>query len=128
MSNYKGQSDREIHDKAIGREYQSTGWIKKISIVFLSCVLALTLATPMLHADGLEIGPAIVGQPVRGTIPAPTINKVIYDAKTISGANVQTRTEGKKKVRATVYVTLKDKNGEVKKRILKLPFQVQDGR
>gem|GEM_PF-6023155 len=53
MSNDKRKSDRETHDKAIGKEHRSTGWIKKISIVFLSCVLALTLATPMLHAEDL---------------------------------------------------------------------------
>lgn len=73
MSNDKGKSDRGIHDKAIGKEHQSIGWIKKISIVFLSCVLALTLATPMLHADGLQIGPEIVGQPVGASqLPQPT--------------------------------------------------------
>ena len=115
MSNYEGKSDRGIHDKAIGMEHQSTGWIKKISIVFLSCVLALTLATPMLHAEDLGKGPEIVGQPVRqSTIPAPTIDKVFYDATTISGANVQRKRVGGKAVRSTVHVTLKDKNGNEK--------------
>ena len=75
MSNDKRKSDRETHDKAIGKEHRSTGWIKKISIVFLSCVLALTLATPMLHAEDLEIGPEIIGQPVRAVKP-PIVNIV----------------------------------------------------
>ena len=115
MSNYEGKSDRGIHDRAIGKKHQSTGWIKKISIVFLSCVLALTLATPMLHAEDLEIGPEIVGQPVRrSTLPAPIIGKVFYDATTISGANVQRKRVGGKTVRSTVHVTLKDKNGKEK--------------
>lgn len=65
--------------------------------------------------DGLEIGPEIIGQPVRGTIPAPTIKKVFYDATTISGGNVQRkRVKGVGTVRSTVYVTLKDKNGNEK--------------
>ena len=116
MSNYEGKSDRGIHDKAIGKKHQSTGWIKKISIVFLSCALALALATPMLHAEDLGKGPAIVGQPVRqSTLPAPTIGKVFCDATTISGANVQRKkVPGVGTVRSTVYVTLKDKNGVVK--------------
>lgn len=115
MSNYEGKSDRGIHDKAIGKKHQSTGWIKKISIVFLSCALALALATPMLHAEDLGKGPAIVGQPVRqSTLPAPTIGKVFYDATTISGANVQRKKVGGQTVRSTVYVTLKDKNGNEK--------------
>ena len=116
MSNYKRKSDRETNDRAIGKKHQSTGWIKKISIVFLSCVLALALATPMLHAEDLGKGPAIVGQPVRqSTLPAPTIGKVFYDATTISGANVQRKkVPGVGTVRSTVYVTLKDKNGVVK--------------
>lgn len=84
MSNDKRKSDRETHDKAIGKKHQSTGWIKKISIVFLSCVLALTLATPMLHAEDLEIGPAIVGQPVRAVKP-PIVNIVSIGDKTVSG-------------------------------------------
>lgn len=65
MSNDKRKSDRDPHDRAIGKKHQSTGWIKKISIVFLSCVLALTLATPMLHAEDLQIGPAIGGGRLR---------------------------------------------------------------
>ena len=65
--------------------------------------------------DGLELGSEIVGEAVaRGTIPAPTIDKVFYDATTISGANVQRKRVGGKVVRSTVYVTLKDKNGVVK--------------
>ena len=114
MSNYKGKSDREIHDKAIGKKHQSTGWIKKISIVFLSCILALTLATPMLHADDLEIGPEIVGQPVSKAVKAPTVNAVLYDATTISGANLAKDRINKQIVIATVHVTLKDKDGTVK--------------
>ena len=65
--------------------------------------------------DGLEIGPEIIGQPVRqSTLPAPTIGKVFYDATTISGANVQRKRVGGKTVRSTVWVTLKDKNGNEK--------------
>ncbi|WP_124061412.1 SHIRT domain-containing protein [Gordonibacter sp. Marseille-P4307] len=67
------------------------------------------------QGDGLEIGPEIIDQPVRqSTLPAPTIGKVFYDATTISGANVQRKRVGKDTVRSTVYVTLKDKNGNVK--------------
>ena len=68
-----------------------------------------------VQGDGLEIGPEIIDQPVRqSTLPAPTIGKVFYDATTISGANVQRKRVGKKTVRSTVYVTLKDKNGNEK--------------
>ncbi|WP_143803036.1 SHIRT domain-containing protein [Olsenella urininfantis] len=67
------------------------------------------------QGEDLEIGPEIVDQPVRqSTLPAPTIGKVFYDATTISGANVQRKRVGKKTVRSTVYVTLKDKNGNEK--------------
>ena len=65
-------------------------------------------------AGKIEIGPEIVGEPVRGTLPAPTINKVFYDSTTISGGNVQRKRINKETVRSTVYVTLKDSNGSVK--------------
>ncbi|MBY0585075.1 SHIRT domain-containing protein [Murdochiella sp. Marseille-P8839] len=115
MSNDKRKSDRDPHDRAIGKKHQSTGWIKKISIVFLSCVLALTLATPMLHAEDLQIGPAIGGGAVaRAAVPAPTIKKVFYDATTISGGGVHRGKLDGKTARGTVHVTLKDKNGNEK--------------
>lgn len=117
MSNDKRKSDRGIYDKAIGKKHQSTGWIKKISIVFLSCVLALTLATPMLHADGLQIGPAIVGEAVAQIdVKAPTVNAVFYDATTISGGNLAKYRDkvNKKTLIATVHVTLKGEDGTVK--------------
>ena len=67
------------------------------------------------QGDGLEIGPEIIGRPVRqSTLPAPTVKPVYYDATTISGANVQRKKVGGKVVRSTVYVTLKDKNDNEK--------------
>ncbi|PMB91097.1 InlB B-repeat-containing protein [Varibaculum cambriense] len=73
-------------------------------------------------ADGLEIGSELIGQPVRqSTLPAPTIGKVFYDATTISGANVQRKRVGGKTVRSTVYVTLKDKNGNEKSTVSATP-------
>ena len=114
-------------------------FLKRLAAIALVCVLGFTLSssslanaedqqissrageqsvTPTLEStpgDGLEIGPEIIGQPVRGTIPAPTIKKVFYDATTISGGNVQRkRVKGVGVVRSTVYVTLKDKNGNEK--------------
>lgn len=41
-------------------------------------------------------------------IPAPTIDKVFYDATTISGAGVHRARVGSKTVRGTIYVTLKN--------------------
>ena len=65
--------------------------------------------------DGLGLGPEIIDQPVRqSTIPAPTIDKVFYDATTISGGNVHRARVGGKIVRGTIYVTLKDEGGNVK--------------
>ena len=65
--------------------------------------------------DGLEISDENVAEAVRGTIPAPTIGKVFYDATSISGANVQRKkVKGVGTIRSTVYVTLKDKNGNEK--------------
>ena len=112
--------------------------LKRLAAIALVCVLGFTLSSSSLAnaedqqigsrageqsvnptlentpGDGLEIGPEIIGQPVRGTIPAPTIGKVFYDATTISGANVQRERVGGSIVRSTVYVTLKDKNGNEK--------------
>ena len=65
--------------------------------------------------DGLEISDENVGDAVRGTIPAPTIGKVFYDATSISGGNVQRKkVKGVGTIRSTVYVTLKDKNDNEK--------------
>ena len=70
-------------------------------------------------ASDLELGSENVPEAVRqSTLPAPTIGKVFYDATTISGDNVQrkrVKVSGKwQVVRSTVYVTLKDKNGNEK--------------
>ena len=46
-------------------------------------------------------------------IPAPTIDKVFYDATTISGAGVHRGRAGGKTVRGTIHVTLK--NGDTVK-------------
>ncbi|ETJ98192.1 hypothetical protein QP568_09845 [Propionimicrobium lymphophilum] len=73
------------------------------------------VGTDTQAGDGLDLGPEIIDQPVRqSTLPAPTIGKVFYDATTISGANVQRERVGGSIVRSTVYVTLKDKNGNEK--------------
>lgn len=65
--------------------------------------------------DGLEISPEIIGQGVgEGNIEAPTINNVFYKATTISGKKLHRDRVDGKIVRATVHVTLKDKNGKVK--------------
>ncbi len=67
---------------------------------------------------GLEFGPDLVGEPVKASVKAPTVNPVLYDATTISGANlakVKVK-DGKKYVTkiATVHVILKGKDGSVK--------------
>ena len=65
--------------------------------------------------DGMEIGPEIIGQGVgEGNIEAPTINNVFYKAKTISGKKLHRERVNGKVLRATVHVTLKDKDGTVK--------------
>ncbi|WP_410035052.1 hypothetical protein, partial [Anaerococcus kampingiae] len=67
-------------------------------------------------ASDLELGAENVPEAVRqSTVPAPTINKVFYDATTITGGNVQRkRVTGVGTVRSTVYVTLKDNKGNEK--------------
>lgn len=78
-------------------------------------------ANPVIENDAkeeegeLELGYEIVGDPVgEGTIPAPTITKAFIGTNTISGGNVHRDRVDGKPVRATVYVTLKDKNGNEK--------------
>lgn len=48
------------------------------------------------------------------TVKAPTVNAVLYDATTISGANLAKTKVNKKTVIATVHVTLKGEDGNVK--------------
>ena len=71
--------------------------------------------TDTQSGDGLELGPEIVDQPVRqSTVDTPTIFPVFVDATTISGGKLQRGRIDGKTVRGTVYVTLKDKNGNEK--------------
>lgn len=71
--------------------------------------------TDTQSGDGLELGPEIVDQPVRqSTVDTPTIFPVFVDATTISGGKLQRGRVDGKTVRGTVYVTLKDKNGNEK--------------
>lgn len=118
MSNYEGKSDRGIHDRAIGKKHQSTGWIKKISIVFLSCVLALTLATPMLHADDLEIGPEIIpeaiGAPETDSTLNPTVTTPKVGANKVSGKGLQKDLKAQPKKVGTIHVLVKDADGAQK--------------
>ena len=71
--------------------------------------------TDATQSDGLEIGPEIIGQQVRqSTLETPTISPVFVDATTISGGKLHREKVGGKVLRATVHVTLKDKNGNEK--------------
>ena len=63
----------------------------------------------------LEISNDNTQEAVRGTkIETPTIDKVFYDATTISGGNLHRGVLNGKQVRGTIHVTLKDKAGKVK--------------
>ena len=63
----------------------------------------------------LEISDDNTQEAVRGTkIETPTIDKVFYDATTISGGNLHRGKLNGKQVRGTIHVTLKDKDGKVK--------------
>ena len=67
-------------------------------------------------ADGLELGPEIIGQPVRaGDVPKPTINKVSIGDKKVSGRGLvgsgQRRASGKV---CEIHVTVTDESGVVK--------------
>ena len=65
--------------------------------------------------DGLEIGPEIIGQPVRKVdVKTPAVDPVFYDATTISGGKLAKARVDKKLVIATVYVTLKGEDGTEK--------------
>ena len=64
--------------------------------------------------DGLEISDEVKPEAVGAGIPAPTINKVFYDATSISGAGVHRARVSGKTVRGIIHVTLKDKNGTVR--------------
>ena len=78
-------------------------------------VSAPEVETDTQSGDGLELGPEIVDQPVRqSTVDTPTIFPVFVDATTISGGKLQRGRVNGKTVRGTVYVTLKDKNGNEK--------------
>ena len=55
------------------------------------------------------------------TVEAPTIDNVFYGATSISGKKLHRDRVGGKAVRATVYVTLKDKNGNVKDNVSVTP-------
>ena len=67
-----------------------------------------------VQGDGLEIGPEIIGQPVGAAVQAPTIDPVLYDATTISGKKLAKAKVNKQTVIATVHVTLKGEDGNVK--------------
>ena len=66
-------------------------------------------------ADVFEMGPEIVSEPVtKINVKKPTVNDVLYDATTISGANLAKAKVDKKTVIATVHVILKGEDGTVK--------------
>ena len=81
-------------------------------------------ASPVIEKDAkeekaeLELGDEIVGEPVGAAVKAPTVNPILYDATTISGADlakakvkVGNKTQN---VIATVHVTLKGEDGTTK--------------
>ena len=63
----------------------------------------------------LDISDVNIPDPVgKIDVKTPTVNPVLIDATTISGANLAKARVGKNNVIATVHVTLKDKNSKVK--------------
>ena len=66
-------------------------------------------------SNGLNIGDEIIGEAVKaGSIPTPTVKDIFIHGTTISGGNLhRVRVNGKTE-RATVHVTLKDKNNQIK--------------
>ena len=81
---------------------------QSLGACFLAFVMILTnvLGAVEVQAAGIE---------------APTINSVFIGDKSISGGKLHRDRVGNKTVRATVYVTLKDKNGVVKDNVSVTP-------
>ena len=74
------------------------------------------------QANELEISPEEVPEGVgRGEILAPGINKVFYGATSVSGTKLHRARVGGKVVRATVHVTVTDKNGNEKANVSVAP-------
>ena len=77
-------------------------------------------ANPAIENDAkeekaeLELGDEIAGDPVGAAVKAPTVNAVLYDDTTISGANLAKAKVGREIIIATVHVTLKGEDGTVK--------------
>ena len=115
MLNYKERSDSKSRENAIENKNKPNGWLKKVSVILLSCTLALLLLMPMLHAVGLEFGPEIIDEAVaRSGIEAPTITKAFIGTNTISGGDLHRGKINGKNARGTVHVTLKDSSGNEK--------------
>lgn len=73
-------------------------------------------------ADGLDIGPEIVEDAVgESAIEAPTIDNVFYGDTSVSGKNLHRAKVDGKTVRATVHVTVTDKNGNEKANVSVTP-------
>ena len=119
--NYKERFDSKSRENAIGNKNKSNGWLKKVSVTLLACTLALLMIMPMLHADGgLEIGPEIVGEALRGTkeidttISKPTINPVAIGSSVITGDGlVKPNRRKKANGPCKIHVTVMDENSAV---------------
>lgn len=74
---------------------------------------ALVENTDESDNDGLEISDEVKPEAVGAAVKEPTVNDVLYDATTISGANLAKARVNNKIVIATVHVTLKHKDGTV---------------
>ena len=71
---------------------------KKISVGLLSFMITLSSLTPVVNANDFQSNSDTTKAVTRGAIPAPTINKVFYDATTISGAKLHGDRVGEKQV------------------------------
>ena len=82
----------------------------------------LSESTEVSVPRDIDVEPNMISPPVgQSTLPAPTIGKVFYDATTISGGKLHRDRVGGKIVRATVHVTLKNKDGIVKDQVSVTP-------
>ena len=77
---------------------------RRLFKTFTACLLAIAMLLSNVGAANVWAA----------GIDAPTIDKVFYDATTISGAGVHVARVSGKLTRGTVHVTLKDKNAAVK--------------
>ena len=147
MLNFKNEASSFLAANPGRAVRKFANFLKRLAAIALVCVLGFTLSSSSLAnaedqqigsrageqsvnptlentpGDGLEIGPEIIGQPVRAVKP-PTVNNVSIGDKTVSGKlTIGSGQRRSRKLDVTIRVIVNRQAGGTEEKTVTIPYK-----